>query len=143
MMEPSEDGGMEDVMCEGALTSIGAGSQDYGFCGLCKVEVPLLTTRQVIEIEKICSHVLEEVKAYRAEHGGPGVGLPQADIFAPVYDKHLALTGVDLRGISLSAHHILVHQKSCLGPPCWSCGRLLRSQSDRHCSECGAEKKPG
>lgn len=130
-------------MCEASLASQAVSDQDLGFCGLCGVEVPLLSQAQVSEIERTCSSALEKVRAYRAAHGGPDAQVPQAELFAPVYEKHLDLTGVDLRGVTTSAHHILIHQKSCLGPPCWSCGKLLRSQYDRHCSECGAEKNLG
>ena len=130
-------------MCDASLANQVVSDQSFGFCGICGVEVPLLSRDQVNEIERTCSSALEKVRAYRAAHGGPDAEVPQAELFAPVYEKHLALTGVDLRGISNSAHHILVHQKSCLGPPCWSCGKLLRSQYDRHCSECGAEKNLG
>lgn len=135
-------------MCTASLASPNLKSgvlndQDLGFCGICGVEVPLLSQAQVAEIERTCSSAVEKVRAYRAAHGGPDAEVPQAELFAPVYEKHLDLTGVDLRGIATSAHHILVHQKSCLGPPCWSCGKLLRSQYDRHCSACGAEKNLG
>ena len=130
-------------MCTASLASGVLNDQDLGFCGICGVEVPLLSQAQVTEIERTCSSAVEKVRAYRAAHGGPDAQVPQAELFAPVYEKHLDLTGVDLRGITTSAHHILVHQKSCLDPPCWSCGKLLRSQYDRHCSECGAEKNLG
>jgi hypothetical protein len=97
----------------------------------------MLDEAEWAEVSPYLNSYISAIKAYREEHQ---VGLAEArerisDMACAVYER---LTGVHETNPNAIYHHRL----SLYGPPCPSCGRLLRTPRASFCASCGWRPHP-
>lgn len=133
-------------MSEKAGQEYGSRYPHWGWCWVCKREVPLLDDRSATELDSLLKAFIKDVQAYRGAHRA---SLEQAykAVACPVVDRYRELTGDDPVTEGDAEHslafHLVDHRPGHFGPPCWNCGRLLRTPGAGYCPECMASRKKG
>ena len=105
------------------------------YCWRCKTVLPMLDEQEWVELAVPLGNFLSLVQQLRREQG---LTLPVAVKTAGVeaLDRYRQLTGYSETNVEALWHHRL----SLFGPPCSSCGKLLRTPRAKHCAECGASR---
>jgi hypothetical protein len=85
------------------------------YCWRCKIDVPMLDEQ---EWEQVCPHLR--------------IGIRETKEGA--LSRYFEITGFR----ETNANAIWHHRQSLFGPPCASCGKLLRTPKASFCASCGA-----
>lgn len=104
------------------------------YCWRCKGDVPMLDEREWAQIEPVLRQGIALLQDYRLRHGAT---LQEARQHVPGEDairRYHQLTGFTIGNADAIWHHRL----SGFGPPCSSCGKLLRTPRAKFCAACGA-----
>lgn len=123
---------------------------EWGWCWVCEREVRLLEACTMDQLGKLLSNFTSKAMAYHKLRNVPLDAAYDA-IADPVVKRHreLAKDGVvdELLGKGWSpniiAFHVVNHRADFYGPPCWNCGRLLRTPRANYCPECMASRTSG
>lgn len=118
---------------------------EWGWCWVCQTEVPLLSDEAYEEIGKELTDYGSKIRGYQEKTGASNKDA-LIHLNTKVFDLHFKLTGqaVKIRPDAPdSGHHLLRHHVDHIGPPCWNCGKLLRTQAASYCPECMASREVG
>lgn len=109
------------------------------WCWRCQADMPMLDENEFAEVSAVPTECMTNAKRLREAHGASLDEDPIDRIFAPARAKYEELTGMaDCHQNAI--HH---HRISLYGPPCESCGKVLRTPTASGCWECGTERAPG
>jgi hypothetical protein len=108
-----------------------------GFCWRCKKDVPTLDDNEFEQITTLLSAADQELPEYREAFNIPDGDVTVDELLRPVFDVYEKMTGVRTSNTSEIMHHRL----SLYGPPCSSCGKLLRTPQAAKCLMCGKAKE--
>lgn len=102
------------------------------WCWRCRMVVPMLDEEEWPDVDALLTQGMREVMAYRREYG---VSLEEArkDVYQPALDAYERITGFHETN-HLALYH---HRASMYGPPCWHCGKPLRTPEATLCAACG------
>ena len=109
------------------------------YCWRCKIDVRMLDEQ---EWEQVLPHLqagIEEIKKFRETHG---VSLHEAKMWVygeGALQRYYEMTGFRETNVNAIWHHRL----SQFGPPCSSCGKLLRTPRAKFCAACGTQVEGG
>lgn len=109
------------------------------WCWRCKADMPMLDEDEFAEIGAVLARPVSGVKSARETHNTFLDESPVDRILAPAREKYEELTGM----AECHQNAICHHRISLYGPPCESCGKVLRTPTASKCWECGAERAPG
>lgn len=135
-------------MAESDAPKMGSRYPDWGWCWECRREVPLLSGNEAQDLNDLLMSFIKDVQEYRKRHGAT-IAEAYEGVGNPVVDRYRALTGDDPLANSAwrdphgLAFHLVKHRPDKFGPPCWNCGRLLRTPKAKYCAECMASRSPG
>lgn len=118
---------------------------EWGWCWVCQTEVPLLTDQARDSIADELRDYSQRIMSYR-EKTGALLKDALKHVNTNVFDLHYKLTGSRVvidPDYADSGHHLLRHHIDHIGPPCWNCGKLLRTQAASYCPECMASREAG
>jgi hypothetical protein len=100
-------------------------------CWRCKIEVPLLDEHEWQQVH--LSDGLRTIKEYRERNGATLVEAKE-HFDQGAIERYFEITGFRETNVNAIWHHRL----SLFGPPCASCGKLLRTPRAKLCAACGA-----
>jgi len=102
------------------------------------MDIPMLTEDEWEKVGPYLADGVDQIKRYREAHG---CSLAEATANGFGIEALLAyekITGFKEKNANALFHHRL----SIYGPPCHSCGELLRTPQARYCASCSAERQP-
>lgn len=103
------------------------------YCWRCRADMPMLDETEWATIHPLLSRGLTDTMAERERTGAPLSTDLLARHFKPALEAYECLTGFHETNGNALWHHRL----SLYGPPCPSCGKLLRTPQARYCPVCG------
>ena len=107
---------------------------EWHHCWRCGTRVPLLDDAEWEEIAPLLGNAIQDVKRYREE-----TGVTLSEAIKPGFGQAARTKFFELTGYEeTNANAIWHHRRSIFGPPCSSCGQLLRTPQARFCAHCGA-----
>ncbi len=107
------------------------------WCWRCRQAMPMLDEGEFDPISRLYSDCIRSAQRAREQTGVPVGDASVNAMFEPVRLEYERLTGVS------NCHHnaVMHHRISIYGPPCWSCGKPLRTPQARHCAACGLTRE--
>ncbi len=97
------------------------------------MDVPMLDEEEFAVVSNLYSQGISSTKEFREKHSIPLSGAPMEELFRPVRDAYLKMTGMNE-----SNHNAIMHHRiSIYGPPCERCGKPLRTPAASFCAACG------
>ena len=103
------------------------------YCWRCRAKVPMLDEQ---EWEQVLPHLTEGIRRMREIREARGMSLLQAKM--KVYGDGALQRYFEITGFRETNVNALWHRRlSNFGPPCSSCGKLLRTPRAKFCAECG------
>lgn len=105
------------------------------YCWRCKTEVPMFDEQEWEQVLPRLLQSVERMNAYRDVHGASLVEAKDQVWGAGAAQRYYELTGFQVSDPSVIWHHRL----SDFGPPCSSCGNLLRTPRAAFCAACGMQ----
>jgi hypothetical protein len=104
------------------------------YCWRCRIDIPFLDASEWAQLSPLLHNMTKHVQDYRQTNNASLTeGLRQGHD-TPALELYYRLTGYRETNVNALWHH----QLEQYGPPCRSCGRLLRTKKARFCAECGA-----
>jgi hypothetical protein len=97
------------------------------------MELPMLDEEEFTVISKLVSQCMSGAKDSRMKNNYSLSDTPIADLFRPVREAYLKMTGMD----ESNTNTILHHRLSLYGPACEYCGKPLRTPRASFCAACG------
>ncbi len=88
------------------------------------------------EFERVAELYAEAIRAvelYRRRHRTTQETVPTELLLQPVRREYRAITGEFEADTGIIMHH----RASLYGPPCFACGKPLRTPNSSSCAECG------
>jgi hypothetical protein len=103
------------------------------YCWRCKMEIPMLDDGEWERVGAVFTNSVQAIKQYREIHNVP---LQQAktEMFWEALYLYREITDFPETNPNALWHHRI----SLYGPPCQSCGKVLRTPVAKRCVECGA-----
>ena len=103
------------------------------WCWRCKKNVPMFNEEEYEIISKLYTDGLVVSKSYMKQQNAPVNQIPFSELYCLLIDTHEKMTGVrETNHDEIRKHRILDY-----GPPCPSCGKILRTPNAGKCFECG------
>jgi hypothetical protein len=103
------------------------------WCWRCKMDLPMLDENEYAEVRALYGQCMNATKQFREEHNVPLDAVDITELFRPVCVAYQRLTGMR----ETVANAVMHHRIALYGPPCTSCGRVLRTATASKCFECG------
>lgn len=107
-------------------------------CWRCRTEIPMLDESEWERMHPRLTGRIEGVKAYRQAHG-VGIAEARKHLDGEALDLYREMTGY----VETNAEAIWHHRMAIYGPPCKSCGHLLRTPRASFCASCGTPAPEG
>ena len=102
------------------------------YCWRCKIDVPMLDEQEWEQVYP--GNGLHGIKEYRERTGASLIEVKEHLYGQGAIQRYFELTGFR----ETNANAIWHHRLSLFGPPCASCGKLLRTPRAKMCAACGA-----
>jgi hypothetical protein len=103
------------------------------YCWRCKTEMPMLEEVEWAQLAPLLTNMSAQIMAYRERTGATLEVARREGFEKAALEKYKDLTGYAETNINALWHHRL----ASYGPPCESCGKLMRTSIARFCAECG------
>lgn len=107
------------------------------YCWRCRMDVPMLDDTEWARMAPRMHARIQAIKDYRHAHG-VGIAEARKHVDGEVLDLYFEMTGFRETNAEGIWHHHLSHY----GPPCQTCGKLLRTPRASFCAACGATANP-
>jgi hypothetical protein len=105
------------------------------WCWRCKKDVSMFDEEEYAILDRLYTEGLEASKQYMQWHDVPANKIPFSESFCALIDMHAKMTGIrDMNHDEIRKHRIIDY-----GPPCPSCGKVLRTPEAKKCYECGCD----
>ena len=106
------------------------------WCWRCKAEMPMLDEGEFAQIAVLYSEAFKATKEFRQRWNIPMEHASLEQRFAPVRLRYEQLTGMR----ECPENAIMHHRLALYGPPCWACGKPLRTPAAKLCGSCMAPR---
>lgn len=101
------------------------------------MDMPMLTEEEWAQVGPHLADGISQIKRYREAHG-----CSLAEATAKGFGLEALLAYEKITGFKeTNANALFHHRLSMYGPPCHSCGELLRTPQARYCANCSAERQ--
>jgi hypothetical protein len=100
------------------------------------MDLPMLTEEEWDVVAPHLTNMIEEVKAYRLEHGCSLAEAKENSLGKRALELYGQMTGFKESNPNALFHHRL----SIHGPPCHACGKPLRTPQANFCAMCSAPR---
>ncbi len=109
------------------------------WCWRCKMDVPMLDEAEFAIVSNLYSQGIRATKEFRERHSIPLSGAPIEELFRPVREAYVQMTGM----VESNENAIMHHRISIYGSPCGRCGKPFRTPRASFCAACGLERGSG
>ena len=103
------------------------------YCWRCRIDLPMLDESEWDTVLPRLARGIREMREYRQTNGVGALDAKMRIYGDGALQRYFELTGVRESNINALWHHRL----SLYGPPCSSCGKLLRTPRAKFCAACG------
>ena len=111
----------------------------------------MLNDERLCAVQELARQTIVDIQQYRKDHDAALHEVPADDIvqslLATLDDETRALlperNDTNLGALDWIYHLAWLHHAAALGPPCWNCGRNLRTPRANYCPECMAMREKG
>lgn len=101
------------------------------------MDMPMLTEEEWEQVGPHLADKVSQIKRYRHAHG-----CSLAEATAKGFGLEALLAYEKITGFNeTNANALFHHRLSMYGPPCHSCGELLRTPEARYCANCSAKRQ--
>jgi hypothetical protein len=106
------------------------------YCWRCETEVPMLEEHEWELVAPHLSNAVQQIKNYLETHQSTFAEARQKGYGQEALALYKSITGVDAIHPDVLWHHRL----KLFGPPCYVCGKPLRTPQAKICMFCGAKR---
>jgi len=103
------------------------------YCWRCQIDLPMLEEGEWDDVLPRLTRGIRDMQAYRQINGGSILEAKMHAYGDGALERYFKITGFRETNINALWHHRL----SLYGPPCSSCGKLLRTPRAKFCAACG------